>query len=86
MKILIIIFFLMFPLFCQAEHTLTKACNIPRNGDNFTIKECLKEFTPPRHRIENIAKIKGVNYYNDSKGTNIGATLAIIQTFHEIQN
>lgn len=39
MKILIIIFFLMFPLLCQAEHTLTKACNIPRNGDNFTIKE-----------------------------------------------
>lgn len=46
------------------------------NFDNYTIKECLKEFTPPRHRIENIARIKGVNYYNDSKGTNIGATLA----------
>jgi len=39
----------------------------------------LKTFSGLRHRCEFVAQIKGVEFYNDSKGTNIGATLAAIK-------
>ena len=39
----------------------------------------LTTFTGLRHRCEFIAEKNGVEFYNDSKGTNIGATLAAIQ-------
>lgn len=41
--------------------------------------ETLKSFRGLRHRCEFVATIKGVDFYNDSKGTNIGATLAAIK-------
>jgi UDP-N-acetylmuramoylalanine--D-glutamate ligase len=40
--------------------------------------ETLKVFRGLRHRCEFVATIAGVEFYNDSKGTNIGATLAAI--------
>lgn len=40
--------------------------------------EVLKEFTGMEHRTQWIAKINHVNWYNDSKGTNVGATLAAL--------
>jgi UDP-N-acetylmuramoylalanine--D-glutamate ligase len=39
----------------------------------------LKTFAGLRHRCEFVAEKNGVEFYNDSKGTNIGATLAAIQ-------
>jgi len=39
----------------------------------------LKTFRGLRHRCEFVAQKNGVEFYNDSKGTNIGATLAAIQ-------
>jgi len=39
----------------------------------------LARFTGLAHRVEFVAQIKGVDYYDDSKGTNVGATLAAIQ-------
>jgi UDP-N-acetylmuramoylalanine--D-glutamate ligase len=38
----------------------------------------LKEFRGLRHRCEFVANKSGVDFYNDSKGTNIGATIAAI--------
>ncbi len=35
----------------------------------------LREFSPPPHRLEFVANIKGVDFYNDSKATNINSTL-----------
>lgn len=55
-----------------AAATFVKTLNF---GD-YGIKKQLSEFLPPRHRVEYIAKIGHINYYNDSKGTNIGATIA----------
>lgn len=39
----------------------------------------LREFKGLAHRVEFVACIDGVDYYDDSKGTNVGATLAAIQ-------
>ncbi len=38
----------------------------------------LREFTGLPHRAQWVADISGVRYINDSKGTNVGATLAAV--------
>ncbi len=40
--------------------------------------DALKEFPGLEHRTQWVAQINGVNWFNDSKGTNVGATLAAI--------
>ena len=44
-----------------------------------TMLETLKTFTGLPHRLQHVAEIAGVTWLNDSKGTNVGATLAAIQ-------
>ena len=39
----------------------------------------LAEFSGLPHRVEFVATINGVSFYDDSKGTNVGATLAALQ-------
>ncbi len=39
----------------------------------------LRSFAGLPHRVELVAQIDGVNYYDDSKGTNVGATVAALQ-------
>ena len=39
----------------------------------------LAQFKGLAHRVEWVAEIGGVTYYDDSKGTNVGATLAALQ-------
>ncbi len=39
----------------------------------------LKTFTGLPHRVEHVAARRGVDYYDDSKGTNVGATIAALQ-------
>ena len=41
--------------------------------------EALMEFTGLPHRTQWVAEINGVSWFNDSKGTNVGATLAAIE-------
>lgn len=41
--------------------------------------EPLKNFVGLPHRVETVAEINGVVYVDDSKGTNVGATLAAIE-------
>lgn len=38
----------------------------------------LREYKGEPHRVESIASFKGVEYFDDSKGTNVGATVAAI--------
>jgi len=47
---------------------------------NEVIRDTLSSFCPDSHRISLVATIKGKNYYNDSKGTNMGASLAACST------
>ncbi|WP_456424381.1 UDP-N-acetylmuramoyl-L-alanine--D-glutamate ligase [Lutibacter sp.] len=39
-----------------------------------TIRESLEDFEGAEHRLENVLKINGVQYINDSKATNVNAT------------
>lgn len=41
--------------------------------------DCLRQFKGLPHRCEWVAEINGVTWINDSKGTNIGATIAAIE-------
>ncbi|RUR28227.1 UDP-N-acetylmuramoyl-L-alanine--D-glutamate ligase [Vreelandella nanhaiensis] len=46
--------------------------------DALAMVKALKAFTGLAHRSETVAHINGVTWINDSKGTNVGATLAAI--------
>jgi UDP-N-acetylmuramoylalanine--D-glutamate ligase len=43
--------------------------------------EVLREFSGLPHRCQFIGELSGVRFYNDSKGTNVGATVAAINGF-----
>ena len=44
-----------------------------------SIKESLASFEGAEHRLENVAKIYGVEYINDSKATNVNATFYALE-------
>jgi len=45
------------------------------------IAEAIRAFAGVEHRIEFVAEINGVRYYNDSKATNVDAALKSLQAF-----
>jgi len=65
------------------RHNLSNALAALALGEAVDISEdamlsVLKKFTGLPHRCEWIAEIAGVAWYNDSKGTNVGATVAAL--------
>lgn len=50
--------------------------------DNETIAQAIKEFKAPEHRLEKVAQIEGVTFYNDSKATNPEAAIVAIDSFN----
>lgn len=67
----------------KGRHQLSNALVALAIGDLCELsrdKMCqvLKEFGGLAHRTQTVEKINGVTYINDSKGTNIGATLAAV--------
>ena len=52
----------------------------PFNISKDVIKKVLSQFNAPPHRVEYVSSISGIDFYNDSKGTNVGATIAAIQS------
>lgn len=47
------------------------------------IRLALKDFKGLSHRIEFVEEIKGVTYFDDSKATNVDATIKAVQSFSE---
>jgi len=45
------------------------------------IRQAVRDFKAVEHRLEFVAKIRGVDYYNDSKATNVDATIKAIESF-----
>ncbi len=49
--------------------------------DPARIREAIREFKAVEHRLEYVATIRGVEFYNDSKATNVDATIKAIESF-----
>jgi UDP-N-acetylmuramoylalanine--D-glutamate ligase len=60
---------------CLIALALGKAVNLPMPA----MLKALREFTGLPHRCQWVAKINNIDYYNDSKGTNVAATKAAIE-------
>ncbi|MGH9514033.1 MAG: UDP-N-acetylmuramoyl-L-alanine--D-glutamate ligase [Terriglobales bacterium] len=45
------------------------------------IRNAIREFKAVEHRLEYVATIRGVDFYNDSKATNVDATIKAIESF-----
>lgn len=62
-----------------AALALGQAIDLPRPA----MLDSLRHFAGLAHRCELVARLGGVRYVNDSKGTNVGATLAAIEGLGE---
>jgi UDP-N-acetylmuramoylalanine--D-glutamate ligase len=49
--------------------------------DSQSIRQVLEEFPGLEHRLEFVREKNGVRYYNDSKGTNVGAVVKSLASF-----
>ena len=58
-----------------AALALCRACGLPLAP----LLHGLREYAGEPHRVELVANIDGVDYYDDSKGTNVGATVAALE-------
>jgi UDP-N-acetylmuramoylalanine--D-glutamate ligase len=64
------------------ENVLAAVCAARLAGvDVATIRAAVKNFHAVEHRLEFVAQVCGVDYYNDSKATNVDATAKAISAF-----
>jgi UDP-N-acetylmuramoylalanine--D-glutamate ligase len=45
------------------------------------VRDAVKEFRAVEHRLELVANVNGVTFYNDSKATNVDATMKALESF-----
>jgi len=45
------------------------------------IRSAVRDFKAVEHRLEYVATVRGVEYYNDSKATNVDATIKALESF-----
>ena len=62
---------------CLAAILLTYAAGAPLD----VIRQVLKDFKGVEHRLEKVRTLHGVTYYNDSKGTNVDASMKALEAF-----
>jgi len=60
-----------------AAFALCRALDMPEGP----LLSALREFRGLAHRVERVAEVAGVTFYDDSKGTNVGATVAALEGF-----
>jgi UDP-N-acetylmuramoylalanine--D-glutamate ligase len=64
------------------ENVLASICAAALMGcDAARIREAVREFKAVEHRLEYVATVQGVEYYNDSKATNVDATVKALESF-----
>lgn len=63
-----------------AALALGQAIDLPRQA----MIEALQEFPGLPHRCQWLRNLRGVDYFNDSKGTNVGASIVAIESLGEI--
>ncbi|PYT04061.1 MAG: UDP-N-acetylmuramoyl-L-alanine--D-glutamate ligase [Acidobacteria bacterium] len=52
-----------------------------RAGDLPALREAIRRFKGVEHRIEYVAEIDGIRFYNDSKATNVDSTVKALEAF-----
>ena len=64
------------------ENVLAAVCAGKLSGCNYTaIRAAVRNFKAVEHRLEYVATVRGVEYYNDSKATNVDATIKALESF-----
>ena len=64
------------------ENVLAAACAGTLMGCSAEkIRQAVRDFKAVEHRLEFVATIRGVDYYNDSKATNVDATIKALESF-----
>jgi UDP-N-acetylmuramoylalanine--D-glutamate ligase len=66
----------------NVENVLASICAAVLMGcDHSRIRDAVREFKAVEHRLEYVAAVQGVEYYNDSKATNVDATIKALESF-----
>ncbi len=66
----------------NVENVLAAVCVAVLSGcQPEQIRSAVREFKAVEHRLEHVATIGGVSYYNDSKATNVDATIKALESF-----
>jgi UDP-N-acetylmuramoylalanine--D-glutamate ligase len=66
----------------NVENVLAAVCAGMLAGvDPADIRRAVANFKAVEHRLEYVATVRGVQYYNDSKATNVDATLKALESF-----
>lgn len=66
----------------NVENVLAAICTAELMGcPPQTIRAAVREFKAVEHRLQYVAAVRGVEYYNDSKATNVDATIKALESF-----
>jgi UDP-N-acetylmuramoylalanine--D-glutamate ligase len=66
----------------NVENVLAAVCAARLAGvESETIREAVRAFKAVEHRLEFVREVGGVKYYNDSKATNVDATMKAVEAF-----
>jgi UDP-N-acetylmuramoylalanine--D-glutamate ligase len=63
----------------MAAIAVGKMCGCPQEA----LQKVMNEFPGIEHRLEWVLRLDGVNYFNDSKGTNVGSVVKSLKSFEE---
>lgn len=59
------------------------AAGLACGADPSSMRETVRSFKPVEHRLEFVAEVEGVQFYNDSKATNVAAAVKAFEAFAE---
>lgn len=66
----------------NVENVLAAVCAAELTGcATASVRRAIGEFKAVEHRLEFVANVNGVEYYNDSKATNVDATIKALESF-----